>query len=809
MPRIRIAAEAFRRASSRSSAGISSRLVSRYGDLRPLALALALLACPWATAALAHAPIQDHLRALDLAIRREPSRAELYLQRAQLRRSNHEWAAAGADLDRAARLGPDLPGLPLEGASLLLDSGHPAQARIVLNALLAGAPHDLPARVLRARVRSAAGDHAGAAEDLEFAVASAAAPDPDWYLRLADERAAGPGGAAAALAALEAGISRLGPAPALEGAAASLEARLGRRGAALRRQSDATARWDSGNDAGAAPAPGATPVGVVAPRGGVAPASAPVREFRLEPASGAVPDARLAPVAALVTRGPYLQLATPAGITVRWRTDVATDSRVTWGPSPASQPGSLSDAALTTEHELALTGLSPDTRYYYSVGTSAGPLAGGDTTCTFVTHPVAGTPRRTRAWILGDSGLGNAGARAVRDAFRNHPGSFATDLWLMLGDNAYSSGTDAQYQAGVFDMYPDMLRRAVLWPTRGNHDVLYAGPNNDYYDVFTMPAAAQAGGVPSGTEAYYSFDHGQVHFICLDSEGSSRAVGGAMLQWLRSDLASTPRPWVIAFWHHPPYTKGSHDSDNDLDSGGRMRDMRQNVLPILDSLGVDLVLTGHSHSYERSFLLKSHYGKSNTLTSAMKVDSGDGREAGTGAYHKPTLGNAPGEGSVYAVAGSSCQASGGTLDHPVMVVSLNVMGSMLLDFDGARLDARFLDDLGVVRDSFTVLKGTAIGIPGAAAARAALRLSAVSPNPSRGASHVSYELPASGRARITVFDAAGRRVTTLVDEAQAAGPHQARWDGRDARGRRAPAGAYWCALEFRGERRARALIRVE
>ena len=93
---------------------------------------------------------------------------------------------------------------------------------------------------------------------------------------------------------------------------------------------------------------------------------------------------------------------------------------------------------------------------------------------------------------------------------------------------------------------------------------------------------------------------------------------------LRADLAATTQDWVIAYFHHPPYTKGSHDSDNPSDSGGRMRDMRENILPILDSTGVDLVMTGHSHSYERSFLLNGHYGLSTTLADSMVIDSGDG-----------------------------------------------------------------------------------------------------------------------------------------------------------------------------------------
>src|SRR5216117_1053841 len=109
---------------------------------------------------------------------------------------------------------------------------------------------------------------------------------------------------------------------------------------------------------------------------------------------------------------------------------------------------------------------------------------------------------------------------AVRDAYLAFTGSRHTDLWLMLGDNAYPDGTDAQYQAAVFDMYPALLHNSPVWPTLGNHDgqsadsATQSGP---YYDIFTLPTQAEAGGVASGTEAYYSFDYGNMHFVVLDS----------------------------------------------------------------------------------------------------------------------------------------------------------------------------------------------------------------------------------------------------------------------------------------------------
>jgi hypothetical protein len=321
-----------------------------------------------------------------------------------------------------------------------------------------------------------------------------------------------------------------------------------------------------------------------------------------------------------------------------------------------------------------------------------------------VTSPVIGTPKPTRIWVLGDSGTANANAQAVAKAYANFTGSIHTDLWLMLGDNAYHSGTDSQYQAAVFDMYPEMLRTSVLWPTLGNHDGATAdsaSQSGPYYDIFTLPKSAEAGGLASGTEAYYSFDYGNIHFICLESHETDRSPGGAMLSWLQLDLADTLQEWIIAFWHHPPYSKGRHDSDTGL----QLKQMRENALPILEAAGVDLVLSGHSHSYERSFLLDGHYGTSDTLMESMKIDAGDGRTNSDGAYKAIYNEANPYQGAVYITAGSSGKTTYGTLDHPVMVhASLQRLGSLVLDVNGNRLDARFVRENGNVDDYFTILK---------------------------------------------------------------------------------------------------------
>ena len=404
-------------------------------------------------------------------------------------------------------------------------------------------------------------------------------------------------------------------------------------------------------------------------------------------------------------RGPYLQLARPEAVTVRWRTDAPADSRLRYGPAPDDLSQSISLPGLRCEHEVEVGGLAPATRTYYEVGTGAAALAGGDADHFFASAPPPGRRLPIRVWVVGDSGGANQDARDVRDAYLAFAGADLADLWLMLGDNAYETGTDEEYSAAVFGTYPQVLRNTVVWPSPGNHEFgasdspSQSGP---YYEAFSLPTQAEAGGVPSGTEAYYSFDHGNVHFIALDSHDTDRSVGGPMYAWLLADLQATDKEWLIAFWHHPPYSKGSHDSD--LES--QLIQMRERFVPLLEDYGVDLVLTGHSHSYERSILIDGHYGASGTFSSAHVVDGGDGDPDGPdGAYAKPVLVPDPHQGAVYSVVGSSAQNGGGTLDHPVMAVSIDYEGSLVLDVAGRQLDAAWIDKDGLVRDRFRILKG--------------------------------------------------------------------------------------------------------
>jgi hypothetical protein len=426
--------------------------------------------------------------------------------------------------------------------------------------------------------------------------------------------------------------------------------------------------------------------------------------------------------AGLLTRGPYLQKAAPTQMTIRWRNTLYDLGRVRYGPTQVTLNQTVDEATIPGpqpgDHIVTLTGLTPNTTYFYSIGSGSDTLApiapadGAD--FKFTTPPTAGTVIDTRIWVLGDAGTANTDAAAVRNAFYTFTGNRTPNLVLELGDNAYNSGLDTEFQAAVFAMYPTMLRKTPFWSCLGNHETAQATAFVDtypYFDIYTLPTAGEAGGVASGTEHYYSFNYGNIHFIALDSMTANRSVDdpstpsvnedGPMATWLRADLQSTTATWVICFFHHPPYTKGSHNSDTE----GELVQMRQNFLPILEAGGVDLTLAGHSHIYERSFLLDGHYGLSTTLTPAMKLNPGDGRPAGNGAYMKP-LGGAAHTGSVYATAGSSGQVGGTQAGFPMPAhyIGLTNLGSLVLDINGNRLDATFIRENGSTPDTFTIIK---------------------------------------------------------------------------------------------------------
>ena len=418
-------------------------------------------------------------------------------------------------------------------------------------------------------------------------------------------------------------------------------------------------------------------------------------------------------------RGPYLQVATTNSIIIRWRTNVTTRSRVRYGTVAGNLNKTVDDNILVTEHQLKLTGLDPETKYFYSIGTLADTLQGNDDNY-FFTLPIAQKAGFYRIGIFGDCGLNSINQYNVRDAFLNYLGDKYLNAWILLGDNAYNDGSDAEYQAKFFNVYKErMLKKYPLYPAPGNHDyhdvdfkATYAQMNHTtaYYQNFTMPANGEAGGVPSNTESFYSYDIGNIHFLSLDSYGMEEKkfmmydTLGPQAEWIKKDLAANKnKDWVVAYWHHPPYTMGSHNSDEESELG----EIRKNVLPILERYGVDLVLCGHSHVYERTRLIKGYYGNEAAfneakynLSSSSALDDGSDNSG-------PYLKDSTNKGTVYVVTGSAGPVGGiqKSFPHAAMYYSNgSIGGATMLEVQGSKLEIKWICADGVIRDHFTILK---------------------------------------------------------------------------------------------------------
>lgn len=421
---------------------------------------------------------------------------------------------------------------------------------------------------------------------------------------------------------------------------------------------------------------------------------------------------------ALLIRGPYLQVATPTSMVIRWRTDAACRSRVSYGTTLDHLEKTTSDNNLVTEHEVKLTGLDPYSKYYYSIGALKDTLQAGHENYFYTLPPVM-QEGDYRIGVFGDCGTNTVSQRKVRDQFVKHLGDQQMNAWILLGDNAYNDGTDAEFQAKFFNIYKDdLLKKYPLFTSPGNHDYHDADFTADhaqnthqtaYYQNFSMPLYGEAGGIPSHNQAFYSFDIGNIHFISLDSYGKEENkyflydVAGPQVQWVKKDLAANKnKGWVVAFWHHPPYSMGSHNSDTE----SQLVRIRENFISVLEDAGVDLVLCGHSHGYERSKLMQGYYSKNADFSPKYQLGTSSGKYDGS-VNSSPYIKGNDNKGTVYVVSGSAGVVAErqATYPHNALPYSnADIEGACLLEVRGNRLDLEWICADGEVRDHFTMMK---------------------------------------------------------------------------------------------------------
>jgi hypothetical protein len=287
---------------------------------------------------------------------------------------------------------------------------------------------------------------------------------------------------------------------------------------------------------------------------------------------------------ARLARLPFIQRPTSSSATIVWETDVATSCSIEFGLT-LDLDSRIRSRGQETRHVVELTGLKANATYYYRILGAGAPLM---EVSTFQTNKDRYHPDISFV-VFGDSGTGGQNQLDIAiQMLRVKP-----DFGLITGDIVYPSGAAEDYDKKYFSPYSDIISSVCFYPTMGNHDYR-TSKGKPYLDAFVLPENN-----PAGTEKYYSFDYGNAHFVCIDS---NLPIGGqeeiAQFEWLRMDLSSTKSLWKFVFLHHPPYSSSHRGSEMPI---------RERYCPLFEEYSVDIVFCGHDHCYERTIRINDFF----------------------------------------------------------------------------------------------------------------------------------------------------------------------------------------------------------
>ena len=338
---------------------------------------------------------------------------------------------------------------------------------------------------------------------------------------------------------------------------------------------------------------------------------------------------------------PYVQPGTSSklrdgheSVVIAWQTEAhPADFVLEFGPTAAlgqtaaltrtERWGGNDSADRRFGYAAALPGLHLSRRYFYRLRGAGKTIAEG----YFSTRRKRG--ERTQFVAFGDNAYGQPGQRAVAyHAYQTHP-----DFIMNTGDNVYESGLDHQYAQYFFPIYnadkadpavgAPLLRSVPFYTVIANHDVHHRNaegrPAADfdkehdslaYYTAMHLP---RNGPAPNPTPlmgdealigdfktacgsrypsmANYSFDYADAHFLCLDSNTYIDPTDAALRNWITADLKGTDALWKFVVYHHPAFNVGpNHYTEQHMRA----------LSPLFESLGVDICLHGHEHTYQRT-----------------------------------------------------------------------------------------------------------------------------------------------------------------------------------------------------------------
>ena len=270
-----------------------------------------------------------------------------------------------------------------------------------------------------------------------------------------------------------------------------------------------------------------------------------------------------------ITIEPYLQNVGEEHITIMWKTSKESQSRVDYGITQDLNLFAL-DEKKVDSHEITLSRLKPKTLYYYKISSGISTKEG-----TFFTGVDYDAPFRFA--VYGDSrSIPDMHKKIVQGILVQNP-----DFILHVGDIVSDGLKGDKWEKQFFKPLSEVIAHIPIFPSLGNHE-----KNSEFYfRYFSLP----------NNESWYSFDYGNSHFVALDSNSPYKR-GSKQYRWLKQDLRKSKAQWKFVFFHHPPYNSGTHKS---------MLSLRDALTPLFRKYGVDMVFSGHAHTYERTYPIKA------------------------------------------------------------------------------------------------------------------------------------------------------------------------------------------------------------
>ena len=298
---------------------------------------------------------------------------------------------------------------------------------------------------------------------------------------------------------------------------------------------------------------------------------------------------------------PYLQFATRTAMTVMCETDAPSTAVLRYGSTYPPSKGVKVEKA-DTLHEIKLEGLQPKTKYYYQLDVTAGGLTRSGKPGTFQTAVDEGDAFTFCA--VGDTQRNPAvTGRLAKLMWERHP-----HFVVHLGDVVDDGAAKWQWTGDLFKPCRELFGRVAVFPCIGNHEK----DHPHYYKYFSLPKP----------EYYYQYGYGNTDFFVLDTNKPVLPKSEQYL-WLDKALAASTAKWKVVYHHHPLYTSDADDYGDTEKAGSTHGNLLHKLLiPLYERHGVDLVMNGHIHAYERTFPVRE--GKADAKKGIVYLTSGGG-----------------------------------------------------------------------------------------------------------------------------------------------------------------------------------------